>query len=75
MKWAFALRDYIRDLQLSHSWFCFGPDSSDTGGLLQDDWWHVWPEKVKLLAPIMHPNFGPSPGQPDVDDLPAELWD
>lgn len=61
--WAYKFRDYIRKLKLSHTWFNWGPDSRDTGGLLKDDWWNVWEKKMDLLKPIMHPNFGPSPGQ------------
>eukprot|EP00271_Cylindrocystis_brebissonii_P007560 TRINITY_DN21127_c0_g2_i1.p1 TRINITY_DN21127_c0_g2~~TRINITY_DN21127_c0_g2_i1.p1 ORF type:complete len:518 (-),score=65.46 TRINITY_DN21127_c0_g2_i1:98-1651(-) len=61
--WAYRFRDYIRELQVSHTWFAWGPDAFDTGGILQPDWRTPWQVKLELLAPVMHPGFGPSPGQ------------
>lgn len=62
-KWLYSFRKYIRSLQLSWTWFQWGPDSRDTGGILLDDWTHVNKLKTAFLKPIMHPQFGPSPGQ------------
>eukprot|EP00270_Netrium_digitus_P008345 TRINITY_DN2490_c0_g1_i1.p1 TRINITY_DN2490_c0_g1~~TRINITY_DN2490_c0_g1_i1.p1 ORF type:complete len:450 (+),score=39.86 TRINITY_DN2490_c0_g1_i1:44-1393(+) len=62
-QWAFAIRNYLQQWQLSWTWAFWGPDSRDTGGILSDDWWTPHQEKLDLLKPIMHPNFGPSTAQ------------
>lgn len=61
-KWIYAFRDYINELQLSWTWFQWGPNSGDTGGILLDDWKTVNQNKVNFLKPVMHSDFGPSPG-------------
>ena len=42
----------------SWMWWTWNPDSSDTGGILQDDWIHVQQEKVDLLEPVQFPWAG-----------------
>lgn len=46
-------------LQLKASWTIafWGPDTKDTGSILNPDWFTVNEEKMKLLKPIMYPNF------------------
>ena len=61
--WLEKLTAYIRTNQLSHTWFNWGPDSKDTGGILLDDWKSVDMKKMGLLQQIMHPGYGPSSGQ------------
>ncbi|GJP46509.1 hypothetical protein CLOM_g5787 [Closterium sp. NIES-68] len=63
MKWVNALRHYIRKKSLSWTWFTWGPNSKDTGGVLTDDWDTVEQGKMEVLGPVMHPLFGPSVGE------------
>ncbi|CAI6000648.1 unnamed protein product [Closterium sp. NIES-64] len=62
MKWVAALRNYIRKKQLSWTWFTWGPNSKDTGGVLHDDWDTVEQGKMEVMARVMHPAFGPAIG-------------
>jgi len=49
----------LLSLQLKASWTIafWGPDTKDTGSILNQDWYTVNQEKMKLLQPIMYPNF------------------
>lgn len=38
---------------MSFSYWTFGPDSSDTGGILEDDWTTVQAGKMTLLQPLL----------------------
>jgi endoglucanase len=69
--WAAALRDYIRANGLSWTWWTWGPQSHDTGGILRDDWTTTWPEKLELVAPVQYPPFAPS-GPDAASDRGAE---
>jgi len=52
-KWMTALRDLIVSEHLAHTFWCINPNSSDTGGLLLDDW-TSWDEaKYALLRPAL----------------------
>ena len=44
-------------LQLSWTYAFWGPDSQDTGGILDEDWKSVRWDKIGVLKSIMHPNF------------------
>lgn len=46
-------------VQLNLSWTLafWGPDSKDTGGILNWDWQTTDDQKLELLKPIMHENF------------------
>jgi endoglucanase len=51
--WMTALRDLIVEERLAHTFWCINPNSSDTGGLLLDDW-SSWDEsKYALLRPAL----------------------
>ncbi len=54
-----ALVDYMieKNLQSSFYW-SWNPNSTDTGGLLQDDWTNVWQDKVDLLQRLW--NYTPT---------------
>ncbi|MCP4701195.1 MAG: cellulase family glycosylhydrolase [Gammaproteobacteria bacterium] len=65
-------------------YWSWNPNSSDTGGILQDDWTNIWDDKVALLKSLM---TDPAAGQPadttngsgdstdPVDSLPAASGD
>ncbi|CAI5461568.1 unnamed protein product [Closterium sp. Yama58-4] len=62
MKWVAALRNYIRKKQLSWTWFTWGPNSKDTGGILKEDWDTVEQGKLEVMSEVMHPAYGPAIG-------------
>jgi endoglucanase len=62
VQWATTLRDYISSKHLSWTWWTFGPNSGDTGGILQDDWTHTQSAKLSLVNPVQYPVFAPSSG-------------
>lgn len=52
-KWLAALVSYIGSKRLSFSFWCWNPNSGDTGGILQDDWTTVNADKQAALAPLL----------------------
>lgn len=50
--WISTLVDYIKTTGASWTYWCWNPDSGDTGGLVLDDWKTFRPEKDKYLQPI-----------------------
>jgi endoglucanase len=54
-QWMGALATYIAQNGLSFSFWCLNPDSSDTGGILEDDWQTVIGAKSAVLQPILAP--------------------
>ena len=54
-QWLRALVSYIGEHQLNWSFWCFNPNSDDTGGILQDDWMSVNQNKLTELKPILAP--------------------
>ena len=54
-KWLHALAGYIAQHNLSWAFWCFNPNSGDTGGILQDDWTTVNQDKMNELKPILAP--------------------
>ncbi|GAB4205409.1 MAG: hypothetical protein OHK0022_31440 [Roseiflexaceae bacterium] len=52
-KWMLALRDFMVEKRLHHTFWCLNPNSGDTGGLLGYDW-VTWDEaKYNLLKPSL----------------------
>lgn len=52
-KWMEALRDYIVENKVHHTFWCFNANSGDTGGLVGDDF-RTWDEeKYALLLPSL----------------------
>ena len=47
------LRDLIVDRHLHHTFWVVNPNSSDTGGLLMDDWTTWDEEKYALVEPAL----------------------
>jgi len=60
-----ALVDYLVGKDIRHLFYwAWNPNSGDTGGILQDDWTHVWQDKVDLLSRLWGaatPSPTPSP--------------
>jgi aryl-phospho-beta-D-glucosidase BglC (GH1 family) len=52
-KWLIALRDFIGERHIHHTFWCFNANSGDTGGLVQHDF-KTWDEaKYKLVLPVL----------------------
>jgi len=54
-QWFAAMAGYLGTNGLSFSFWCWNPDSGDTGGILQDDWQTVNSDKQKVLQPLLAP--------------------
>jgi aryl-phospho-beta-D-glucosidase BglC (GH1 family) len=54
-QWFASITAYLAAHQLSFSYWCWNPDSGDTGGILQDDWQTVNTDKQRLLQPLLAP--------------------
>lgn len=54
-KWLASLVNYIVQNRLSFSYWCWNPNSGDTGGILQDDWTQIHSDKQQALAPALAP--------------------
>ncbi len=67
LQWFGALRDYIAAKQLSWTWWCWTPESHDTGGILKDDYSGVNSSKTTQLAAVTYPGFGASEAAPSGD--------
>lgn len=60
--WAEKLRAYIQENGLSWTWWCWTPESHDTGGVLKDDYSGLNTEKVTFVSSVTYPGFGSSTG-------------
>jgi aryl-phospho-beta-D-glucosidase BglC (GH1 family) len=56
-QWLSSLVGYIGSNGLSFSYWCWNPDSGDTGGILQDDWQTVNTNKQTVLQPVLAPQL------------------
>lgn len=57
IQWATTFRDYVKSKGLIWTWWTWGPNSGDTGGILRDDWTTVNQNKLDLIASVMYPGF------------------
>jgi endoglucanase len=55
LAWLGALLDFVRQRNLSFSYWCLNPNSADTGGLLLDDWRTLHSAKHAVLNPLLLP--------------------
>lgn len=62
--WQRTLVDFLKSSHLSYTYWCWNPDSGDTGGLLQDDWMTINPAKLAVLSAYQWPLLQPPSGQP-----------
>jgi aryl-phospho-beta-D-glucosidase BglC (GH1 family) len=69
-KWITSLMAYIGD-KASWTFWCWNPNSGDTGGILKDDWVSVNQAKYNILKPYLAPQFGGSSPPPSDTTPPA----
>jgi endoglucanase len=62
-QWFRALASYIQSTGCSFAYWCWNPNSGDTGGILQDDWQTIHQDKQSILQPLLAPLIG-STAQP-----------
>jgi aryl-phospho-beta-D-glucosidase BglC (GH1 family) len=54
-QWLATLVGYIVQNSMSFTYWCWNPDSGDTGGILQDDWMSIHTDKQAAVAPALAP--------------------
>lgn len=60
--WQDMLVQYLIERRVSSAFYwSWNPNSKDTGGLLQDDWKTIWPDKLALLKRLWSGSGAPSP--------------
>ena len=57
-KWMTAMRDYIVDNRIHHTFWCYNANSGDTGGLVTHDFITWDEEKYELLKPALWQHDG-----------------
>jgi endoglucanase len=57
-QWFRALASYIQSTGCNFAFWCWNPNSGDTGGILQDDWQTIHRDKQSLLQPLLAPLIG-----------------
>jgi endoglucanase len=55
-EWFATMAGYLAAHQMSFSFWCWNPDSGDTGGILKDDWQSVNTDKQSVLQPLLAPS-------------------
>jgi endoglucanase len=70
-KWLAKLVEYMNNNGISWTFWCFNPNSGDTGGILADDWTSVRQDKMAILAPII--GSQPSQSNPVAVVTPSAL--
>lgn len=65
--------EFMKYMGNKYSWtfWCFNPNSGDTGGILQDDWVTVNEWKMEVLRPYLAPLIGSSTSQTTTDYPPV----
>ena len=63
-QWINALVDYLGANKLYWAFWCWNPNSGDTGGLLRDDWKTVHADKLQLLQRLMKPGSATNSSAP-----------
>ncbi|MGY6024587.1 glycoside hydrolase family 5 protein [Streptomyces spinosirectus] len=53
--WQQSLMKYLKKNGISYTYWCWNPDSGDTGGVLKDDWKTVDPGKKALVSMYQSP--------------------
>jgi endoglucanase len=57
--WQRSLIDYLRNTGISYTYWCWNPDSPDTGGIVADDWVTINTDKMNLLKSYQAPMAAP----------------
>ena len=60
--WQKSLMQYLKAHKISYTYWCWNPDSGDTGGVLADDWTTVHADKLALLRTYQWPMAQPPAG-------------
>jgi endoglucanase len=47
--------NYLKDNGISYTYWCWNPDSGDTGGVLNEDWTTINQAKLDLLSTYQGP--------------------
>ena len=69
--WQDSIISYMEEKGMTNFFYwSWNPNSSDTGGILQDDWNTVWQDKVDLLHRLI--DTDPSPPPPPNEDSACE---
>lgn len=68
--WFTKFMEYMGD-KYSWTFWCFNPNSGDTGGILQDDWVTVNEWKMEVLRPYLAPLITSTTSQQQTDALPS----
>ena len=55
--WQRSLVAFLKDSGLSYTYWCWNPDSGDTGGILEDDWTRLNQKKLELLRSYQWPRL------------------
>lgn len=88
-RWITQFADYLARTGISWTFWAWNPNSSDTGGVLTDDWTTVHPDKMALLTELINrqttllpdplpaptPTPSPAPAPPTDDEVtdPAQV--
>jgi len=62
--WQRSLVDFLKVSGLSYTYWSWNPDSSDTGGILKDDWSTIDRSKLDVLSSYQWPRLGQAMAQP-----------
>ena len=62
--WQRSLVDFLKVSGLSYTYWSWNPDSSDTGGILKDDWSTIDRSKLDVLSSYQWPRLGQAMVQP-----------
>jgi endoglucanase len=70
--WQQRFVDFIKQKNLSFTYWSWNPNSGDTGGILLDDWVTVDTPKQQLLDKLLTGDTTPTPATPTTSQLTAE---
>ncbi|MFH7026508.1 MAG: cellulase family glycosylhydrolase [Heteroscytonema crispum UTEX LB 1556] len=75
--WQRQLVDFIKQKNLTFTYWSWNPNSSDTGGILLDDWKTVYTAKQQLLNTLLSTTSTTPPSSPQlaVDTILLSEWD
>lgn len=71
-QWLNALMDYMTDNGMSFTFWAWNPNSGDTGGLVDNDWWTVNQTKFDILEPHLNPPVPDGSGSGETTSPPPQ---
>jgi hypothetical protein len=69
--WQRTLVDYLQANGFDYTYWCWNPNSADTGGLLEDDWTTLDPAKLAILQAYQWPLIGSPEPAADAEAIVA----